>query len=131
MGAPDWQMAHGFESATPNNGLDNSCLGIYTAIHDTAKSSHDLIDRPDTTSGAALCSGVASNSCRMTDARSITTTYAYDTRDRLTSKTYSDSTHSITYAYGNGACNGITPTNGINRRTCMTDAAVCVPQMLA
>ena len=48
-----------------------------------------------TTSAGALCSGVAGNACRITDARSKTTTYAYDTRDRLTSKTFSDSTPTI------------------------------------
>ena len=48
-----------------------------------------------TTSAGALCSGVSGNACRITDARSKTTTYAYDTRDRLTSKTFSDSTPTI------------------------------------
>jgi RHS repeat-associated protein len=77
-----------------------------------------------TTSGGALCSGVAANACRISDARSITTTYVYDSRDRLTSKTYSDNTtHSVTYSYGQTPCNGLTITNGLNRRTCMTDAA--------
>jgi YD repeat-containing protein len=43
-------------------------------------------------SSGAACSGSLSALCSRTDARSITTTYAYDTMNRLTSKTYNDGT---------------------------------------
>ena len=53
-----------------------------------------------TTSGGALCSGSPSAVCRRTDARGITTTYAYnDPLNRLTGKSYSDGTPAATYAY--------------------------------
>jgi RHS repeat-associated protein len=52
-----------------------------------------------TTSGGALCSGNPSAVCRRTDARNITTTYAYDALNRLTGKTYSDSTPPATFSY--------------------------------
>ncbi len=37
--------------------------------------------------------------CRRTDARSITVTYAYDAENRVTSKTYSDSTPAANFYY--------------------------------
>src|SRR5207245_2640277 len=49
---------------------------------------------PDT--GTTLCSGNPGAVCRRTDARSITTTYAYDALNRLTSKTYNDAPHTPT-----------------------------------
>ena len=46
------------------------------------------------------CSGDPSSPCTRTDARSITTTYAYDPLNRLTSKTYSDgTTPTATFSY--------------------------------
>ena len=51
------------------------------------------------TSGGALCSGDPSAVCRRTDERAITTTYAYDALNRLTGKTYSDSTPPATFSY--------------------------------
>jgi RHS repeat-associated protein len=48
---------------------------------------------------AALCSGDPSTVCTRTDARGTTTTYKYDVMNRLTSKTYSDSTPTATYFY--------------------------------
>ncbi len=45
-----------------------------------------------TTSGGALCAGDSGAVCRRTDARRTTTTYAYDTVNRLTRKSYSDGT---------------------------------------
>lgn len=41
-------------------------------------------------SGGGLCAGDPSAVCRRTDARSITTTYAYDALNRLTSKSYTN-----------------------------------------
>jgi RHS repeat-associated protein len=52
-----------------------------------------------TTSGSALCSGVATQLCRRTDARNITTTLSYDSLNRLTSKSYSDGTPSLFFSY--------------------------------
>ncbi len=47
-----------------------------------------------------LCSGDPSAPCSRTDARSITTTYTYnDNLNRLTAKTYSDSTPPASYSY--------------------------------
>ena len=51
------------------------------------------------TSGGALCSGDPGTVCRTTDARSKTITYAYDTLNRLSGKTYSDSTPPVTFSY--------------------------------
>ena len=81
-----------------------------------------------TTSGSSLCSGDPSAVCRRTDPRSITTTYAYDALNRLTSKTYSDSTPSVSYWYDAATPSGCTPpsltiTNGKGRRTAMCDAS--------
>jgi RHS repeat-associated protein len=51
------------------------------------------------TSGGPLCSGDPSAICRRTDARNITTTYAYDALNRLASKSYSDGTLTAVYTY--------------------------------
>jgi RHS repeat-associated protein len=62
-----------------------------------------------------------------TDARSITITYTYDQLHRLTQKSYSDTTPTVTIAYDGGAASGCSPTlsssNPIGRRTAMCDAA--------
>src|SRR5207244_12413482 len=52
-----------------------------------------------TTSGGTLCSVDPNAVCRRTDARSITTTYSYDAMNRLTSRTYSDSTPTANFYY--------------------------------
>ncbi len=52
-----------------------------------------------TKSSGGLCSGDPNAVCRRSDARSITTTYAYDALNRLTSKTYSDSTPAANFYY--------------------------------
>ena len=52
-----------------------------------------------TTSAGALCSGNPNAVCRQTDARTITTTYSFDARNRLVSKTYSDSTPTASFYY--------------------------------
>jgi RHS repeat-associated protein len=52
------------------------------------------------TSNSGPCSGDPSDACTRTDARSITTTYAYsDPLNRLTGKTYSDGTPTANLAY--------------------------------
>jgi YD repeat-containing protein len=55
-----------------------------------------------------LCSGYLSSVCRQTDARSITTIYAYDALNRLTSKTYSDSTSAVALTYDVTTLDGLT-----------------------
>lgn len=62
------------------------------------------------------------------DARSVTTTYLYDALNRLTSKTYTDTTPTVTYAYdGNapvGCTTGVSSYGlAIGRRTAMCDGA--------
>ena len=48
---------------------------------------------------SSACSGDPSNVCSRTDARGITTTYAYDALNRLTTKTYSDNTPPAHFNY--------------------------------
>lgn len=76
-----------------------------------------------TTSGGAMCSGDSENVCRKQDARNITITYSYDAANRLTGKTYSDSTPAVTFSYEQTSYNGLTITNGKGRRTGMSDGS--------
>ncbi len=54
----------------------------------------------------ALCSGDSSNPCIKTDARGIATFYSYDTLNRLTQKTYGDSTPTTGYQYDQARSGG-------------------------
>ncbi len=69
------------------------------------------------------CSGDANAPCSRTDARSITTTYAYlDPLNRLTGKTYSDSTPPASFFYDRApsswpAWSGVTFSNALGRLT--------------
>src|SRR5690348_15858613 len=75
-----------------------------------------------TTLAGTPCSGDPSAVCRRTDAKSVTTTYGFDTLNRLTSKTYNDNTTpAVTYSYDQTTYNGLTITNGKGRRTGMSD----------
>ncbi len=76
-----------------------------------------------TTSAGALCSGTPSLVCRRTDARGVTITYAYDALNRLSSKSYSDGTAAVTYLYDQTSYNGLSISNGLGRRTGMSDGA--------
>jgi len=77
-----------------------------------------------TTSGGSLCSGIASNACRATDPRGITTTYTYDALNRLTGESYSDgTTPAAVYYYDQTSYNGLTITNGKGRNTGMSDGS--------
>jgi RHS repeat-associated protein len=76
-----------------------------------------------TTAAGALCAGSTTLQCRITDARTITRTYAYDALNRLSGKTYSDSTPSVTYSYDQTSFNGLTIANGNGVRTGMTDGS--------
>jgi len=59
----------------------------------------------------ALCSGDPNSVCSRTDARTITTTYAYDALNRLTSKTYSGTTPAAYFSYDETAYGGKTLSN--------------------
>jgi RHS repeat-associated protein len=74
-----------------------------------------------TTSGGSLCSGDPGAVCRRTDAKGVTTTYAYDTLNRLTSKTYSDSTTTVSFVYDQASCQGATTCYNLGRPTVMFD----------
>lgn len=76
-----------------------------------------------TTSGGQLCAGHAGKVCSVTDARNVTTTYAYDALNRITSKSYSDSTPSVTYSYDQSSYNGLSITNGTGRLTGMQESS--------
>jgi RHS repeat-associated protein len=78
-----------------------------------------------TTAGGSYCSNDPQLVCRRTDARSITTTYAYDAGNRLTSVDYSDTTPNpdITYGYDSSSCLGLSTCYNTGRRTSMTDAS--------
>lgn len=76
-----------------------------------------------TTSGGVLCSGDPNALCRQTGARAITITYTYDAMNRLTGKTYSDSTPAASYFYDQTSYNGLTISNGKTRRTGMSDGS--------
>ena len=127
--------------------LNNNLTGV-TQGSQTRSFSYDMLSRlteasnPEsgtvcyyyTTSGGTCgvpssgtpCSGDLSAVCRRTDARSKTTTYAYDALNRLISKSYSDTTPGVAYGYDAVAPSGCTPptltiTNGKGRRTSMCD----------
>ena len=57
------------------------------------------------------------------DARGIVTTHSYDALHRLTGKTYSNLDPAVSYFYDQASYNGLVITNGIGRRTGMSDAA--------
>ena len=59
-----------------------------------------------TNSGGGLCSGDLTQVCRRTDPRGITTTYTYDALNRITAKTFSDSTWPTFYGYDSTSTNG-------------------------
>ncbi len=76
-----------------------------------------------TTSGGSLCAGSIASLCRVIDARNITKTLSYDALSRLTGKTYSDTTPSVTYSYDQTSFNGLTITYGNGLRTGMSDGS--------
>jgi RHS repeat-associated protein len=108
--------------------LNNNLTGV-TQGSQTRTFSYDMLSRPTSVtnpesgticyyytisggtcgvpSSGTLCSGDPSAICRRTDARSKTTTYAYDALNRITAKTYSDTTWPTYYAYdATGVTNG-------------------------
>ena len=84
------------------------------------------------------CNGAPSAPCSRTDARNISTTYAYDTVNRLTSKTYSDGTPTAQYYYDSASVWGENTTNAKGRLVLAQTAGgadiafyVCAPQWAA
>ncbi len=77
------------------------------------------------TSSSALCSGDTSQLCRTSDnmATPVVKTYSYDALNRLTGKSYSDSTSAVSYIYDQTSYNGLTIANGKGRRTGMSDGS--------
>jgi RHS repeat-associated protein len=67
------------------------------------------------TLSGAIC-GVA-QLCQRTDARNVTTTYAYDVLGRLTAKSYSDSTPYVSFGYDESSIWGATLLNAKGRLT--------------
>jgi RHS repeat-associated protein len=61
--------------------------------------------------GTAFCSGNPAAACSKTDARSVTTNYAYDALNRLLSRTYSDGTPTETFEYDQSSVWGIALAN--------------------
>jgi RHS repeat-associated protein len=91
-----------------------------TSVHEPESGATSLYY---TTSGGSVCSGNSADLCRRTDGRSITSTYVYDSIDRLTNKTYSDSTPAATYYYDQTSYNGLTVAYGGGRLTGMSDGS--------
>ncbi|PYU66621.1 MAG: hypothetical protein DMG52_35815 [Acidobacteria bacterium] len=75
-----------------------------------------------TSSGGGLCSGNPKQVCRRIDPRGITTTYTYDSVYRITGKSYSDSTPTVTYSTEQTNCGTASLSNGLGRVTGMTVA---------
>ncbi len=85
-----------------------------------------------TTSLGGVCSGSPKAVCRRTDARNVTTTYGYDAENRLTSKSYSDSTPTANYFYDEtsltvgGTAYTLTGTKGRLSHTSVGTSAITV-----
>jgi RHS repeat-associated protein len=67
------------------------------------------------TSGGAFCAGDLSLPCRRTDARGITMSYSYETLNRLSSKTYSDTTPGAYFYYDASSWWGHSVSNPVGR----------------
>jgi RHS repeat-associated protein len=62
------------------------------------------------------------NLVKRTDARTAAITYVYDYLNRLTGKTYSDSTPPVTISYDQTSAMGVSLTNTVGRRSSMSTA---------
>lgn len=124
--------------------LNNNLTGV-TQGSQTRTYSYDMLSRltqsvdPEsgttnfyyTTSGGSLCSGDPSAVCRrvaplenQTGSSTVTTTYTYDSLNRLTGKSYSDSTPSVSFSYDATSCLDLaTACYNKNRRTGMSDGS--------
>lgn len=96
--------------------------GLSRLTQMTAPESH-ITAYSYTTAAGSVCAGDASLPCRITDARNITKTLVYDALNRLTGKTYSDSTAPVSYFYDQSSFDGLTISNGNGLRTGMSDAS--------
>lgn len=76
-----------------------------------------------TTTSGGQCAGNLGVPCKISDARGVSATLTYDALSRLTGKSYSDSTHSVTYNYDQTAIGALTITNSNGLRTSMTDGS--------
>jgi RHS repeat-associated protein len=80
-----------------------------------------------TAANGSLCSGEPGFVCRKTyTGRNLTTTYSYDNLNRVTGKSYSDSTPAATYCYDGqnvSPCAAFTGTFGKARRTGTADGS--------
>ena len=84
-----------------------------------------------TNASGSLCSGDPSAVCRRVGpaanqtnpAVMVTTNYSYDALNRLTQKTYSDSTPTLAYLYDSTNCLSLPACYNVGRRTSMTDAS--------
>jgi RHS repeat-associated protein len=76
-----------------------------------------------TNTAGALCSGDSVAVCRRVDASNVITSYNYDAANRLVSRTFSDSTPTVSYFYDQASYNGLSITNGKGRRTGMADSS--------
>jgi RHS repeat-associated protein len=72
---------------------------------------------------SGFCASDLTLPCTTTDALSVTSTYSYDALNRITGKSYSDSTASVTYSYDQSSYNGLTISNGKGNRTGMSDGS--------
>jgi RHS repeat-associated protein len=115
-----------------NSGTFTNCASIPAAWRPrtfTYNSLSRLLTATNPESGAITYTYDANgNLLTKKDARNITATYAYDALNRLTQKSFSDTTPLVKYGYDALAPSGCTPptltiNNGIGRRTSMCDAA--------
>lgn len=112
------------EPDTSGNLTSNTCYvydlnnNLTEVIHgnETRNYSHDALSRvtsvstPEsgtinfyyTTAQAGYCSGDPKEVCRKTDAKGVTATYTWDALNRITQKSYSDSTPTVSYLYDQG-----------------------------
>jgi RHS repeat-associated protein len=76
--------------------------------------------------GNAYCAGNLALPCSRKDARNVITSYTYDALNRPLGMTYTGitpATPAIAYSYDQTTYNGLAITNGLGRRTGMTDAS--------
>jgi RHS repeat-associated protein len=115
-------------TCTLNSVTYNRCLTYDKLSRPTSKTEPETKENTTyfyyTTSGGSLCSGDTTEICRRTDANSVTTTYTYDSMNRLTQKSYSDSTPTVTYSYDSTSCLSLLVScYNLGRRTGMSDGS--------
>ncbi len=108
--------------------LNGDLTGVLAPTGQTRSYAYDEMGR--VTSATAPESGTTTytydndgNVATRKDARQTTATYTYDALNRLTSVSYSDGTPTVDYYYDQTSYNGLTISNGIGRRTGMSDGS--------